>query len=173
MSIISNQKLNMALEYASNGYRVFPIHSAVNGECSCYKKKDCEPQGKHPRVNNWQNLATTNNVQISKWWEQWPESNIGIATGSNLLVLDVDVKHGIDGFASFNKLFEGVQPFKTYTVSTPSGGRHYYFKVPAEETFRFTNRTGFLPGLDIKTTAGYVVGAGSTINGKSYVAEEI
>ena len=40
--------------------------------------------------------ATHDPEQIESWWSQWPDANIGIATGeiSGLLVLDIDEKNG-------------------------------------------------------------------------------
>lgn len=42
--------------------------------------------------------ATTDTETIKKWWTEYPNANIGIATGTvnSILVIDVDVNHGND-----------------------------------------------------------------------------
>ena len=48
--------------------------------------------GKHPRIGDYREKATTDIGQIEKWWNDWPDANIGIATGgdSRLFVIDED-----------------------------------------------------------------------------------
>ena len=58
-------------------------------------------------------------------------------------------------------------PIQTYTVRTASGGQHLYFAAPEGPPLRNTaGRLGWL--IDTRAAGGYVVGAGSTINGRSY-----
>jgi hypothetical protein len=42
--------LTSALELANRGWAVFPLHTPVNGKCSCPKKEQCDRSGKHPRT---------------------------------------------------------------------------------------------------------------------------
>jgi hypothetical protein len=63
----------------------------------------------------------------------------------------------------------GTPAYKTYTVSTPSGGKHYYFQHVPE--FGTTHNAPDIIPLDIQCKGAYVVGAGSSINGKSYSIE--
>src|SRR5690606_35130059 len=59
--------------------------------------------------------------------------NIALATGepSGLFVLDIDVKDGVDGRETLRRCQEvyGLLPL-TRTVFTPSGGTHFYFRIP-------------------------------------------
>ena len=58
-------------------------------------------------------------------------------------------------------------PIQTYTVRTASGGQHLYFTPPEGPPLRNTaGRLGWL--IDTRAAGGYVVGAGSTINGRRY-----
>ena len=86
---------------------------------------------------------------------QRPAAGIGLATGegSGVWVLDLDVKNGVDGLASIAHM----DIPDTYTVETPSGGRHLYF-LHAEGV---RNRAAVLPGVDVRGDGGYVVAAGS------------
>ena len=62
----------------------------------------------------------------------------------------------------------GIDP--TYTVTTPSGGTHLYYQHPSGPQLR--NTTGDRGGLgwkvDTRAHGGYVVAAGSTVNGRPY-----
>jgi len=101
---------------------------------------------------------------------KWPDlqsGNIGLHPGpSGLIVIDVDIKGGAPGEATLSALQQeyGLLP-GTYTVTTPSGGRHLYFKKP------FTDQIGNIDigkGIDIRCDSGYVVMAGGTTNQSHY-----
>ena len=117
-----------ALKYAQRGYPVFPLYSIQNGRCDC-GDSDCKSPGKHPRTQNGFKDATTDPIQIRKWWSRWPDSNIGIPTGeaSGFLVLDVDPRNGGDQSLS-DLLDQHGQLPSTLTQRTGSGGTHYIFR---------------------------------------------
>jgi hypothetical protein len=103
--------------------------------------------------------------------------NYGIITGklNNLLVLDIDVKdHGLE---EWKKYIERNGEPNTVTVSTPSGGLHYYFlyhsKNEANEQllrdYLYTQTKLRNVGIDIRSDGGYVVGPHSIINNKQYL----
>lgn len=46
-----------ALEFASNGFFVLPLHTPGPGGCSC--RRDCDSNGKHPRTEHGVKDATT------------------------------------------------------------------------------------------------------------------
>lgn len=108
--------------------------------------------------------ASKESSTVMRWWGRNPKLNIGVATGvvSGVTVVDVDVKNNAPGMDSI-KLIRGLTP-KTFTVETPSGGYHLYYH--SEGPIRSRNK--FLPGIDIKSDGGYVVGPGSEIDGKKY-----
>jgi len=139
--------LDAALKLARRGYRVFPVIE----------------DGKIPAVGAWPQRATTDEAEIKRMWTT-RNFNVGIAT-QGLLVLDVDNKgdkRGSDTLAEFD-VMRGVP--ETFTVETPSGGLHLYFR-PAGEVANSAGRIG--PGLDVRGQGGYVVAPGSTIDGKQY-----
>jgi hypothetical protein len=88
---------------------------------------------------------------------RWDGCNLGLATGaaSGVWVLDIDPQSGGDVkmaglVAAYGRLPE------TYTVRTPSGGLHYYFRMP--DDFELTNARGKLPiGIDVRGWHGQVV----------------
>lgn len=138
-----------ALEYASWGWAVFPVHTPVGDGCSCHHK-ECSRIGKHPRISQGRNGASTDPETISRWWDVWPDANIGIATGkeSGLVVLDVD-DGGEDSLA-------GKPLPDTIEQITGSGGRHLIYSRPSDD-FRYKTRTKILPGLDSRADGGYIV----------------
>src|SRR4051794_1088253 len=85
-----NPLLVAAKTYAERGWRVFPLHEAPNGVCSCRQASACQSAGKHPRTRHGVKEATTYFQTIEGWWSKWPSANVGVATGSGLVVVDVD-----------------------------------------------------------------------------------
>ena len=131
-----------ALEYAKKGLSVFPCN-----------------QDKTPRTKNGCLDATTNAAQVANWFTETSSSLIGVATGkiSRIFVVDCDVKNGLDGIMEFETLCaqNGGIP-DCPTASTQSGGRHYYFAMPATGDIR--NSAGKLgEGIDIRGSGGYVI----------------
>src|SRR6516225_10610028 len=89
--------------YISGGLHVLPLHTIQGGRCSC-GEPNCRSPGKHPRTHHGVKDASNDPKQISAWWVQWPDANVGIATGavSTLVVIDIDPRNG--GDASFAQL---------------------------------------------------------------------
>jgi hypothetical protein len=141
--------------YANLGWAVFPVHIPTEAGCSC-GRVECDSPGKHPRTRNGHVEATTEPDQIHQWWEQWPEANVGIATGkqSNLVVVDEDPRNGGDAGLADLEDEHGRLP-DTWICETGGGGRHYFFRHPGG---RIPCSSGKLaPGVDIKGDGGYVV----------------
>jgi putative DNA primase/helicase len=162
-----------ALWYARHGYPVLPLHSPARGPdgqtCSC-NQASCDHPAKHPRTLHGLKDATTDEALIRKWWQLWPDANIGVRTGNGLLALDIDPRAGGD-LALLMLCEEHGQLPETPTVLTGGGGQHYWFRAPAG--IRVGNSVGVLgPGLDIRADDGYVVAAPSShISGNPYTWE--
>lgn len=153
--------LNAALEYASKGLRVFPLL----------------PRSKKPATKNGFKDASCNEGQIRSWWQQWPDANIGIATGSvsgGLFVVDLDVDEdkGIDGRLTLRKweAEHGKQlPGDTWLAITGRGGYHYFY----HDSAIVRSRTGLYEGIDIRGDGGYIVAPPSIHpNGRRYEWEQ-
>jgi len=92
---------------------------------------------------------------VAQWFARWPGANVGIVTGeiSNLIVLDVDPKHGgDDSLAELERRFGTLPP--TVEARTGGGGRHLYFTHPGGFT---PNCAGLVQGIDLRGDGGYVV----------------
>jgi Bifunctional DNA primase/polymerase, N-terminal len=134
-----------ARQYAGRGWHVFP--------CSAGTKVPATSHGLHD--------ASTDPDVIRAWWQRWPRANVAIRTGavSGLVVLDVDMP---DGFASLEGLEakHGRLPV-TYTVTTPSGGEHYYYRHPGGTVPNSAGKLG--AGLDVRGDGGYIVAPSSRL----------
>ncbi len=141
-----------ALWYATLQIPVFPLHYPLAGGCSC-RKGDCDSPGKHPLTEHGFKDATIDSTQVTAWWHQWPDANIGIATGavSGLLVVDCDPRNG--GPAERVELIERFGPIPdTAEVVTGGGGRHFFFRYGGGSVPKTLDQ-----GIDLKGDGGYVV----------------
>jgi len=152
-----NSKLDLAIGLAELGFDVFPLL----------------PNQKTPALDqNWKEVATRDTSRVRTLWAgAYRPCNIGIRTGlpflnGFLVVIDVDIKDGKPGKQSLSEAEEqlGKLP-STMTFQTASGGEHRYFVAP----WPLGNSNSKLgPGIDVRCVGGYVVGCGSTVDGKVY-----
>ena len=111
--------------------------------------------------------ATKNEAIAREWARRWPHANIAIAAGapSGVLVIDFDPRNGSD--ASVNALTLNRKLFPATVESrTGNGGKHLFYA----HTDNIRNSKSVLaPGIDVKTTGGYVVAPPSVLDGgKAY-----
>lgn len=159
--------LSAALSAAQEGWPVFPLLPATK-----------RPR---PELTAWEEKATLDQGRIERWWTRHPDDNIAIATGpARLVVVDLDhagpdeqppadwpgATSGADVLAALaHQHGQGV--LVTWTVATPSGGRHLYYRAPDGPPLRNTaGRIGWK--IDTRAVGGYVVGAGSIVDGRRY-----
>lgn len=139
-----------ALLMLEKGAKVFPV----------------SPGQKTPAFEEWQKWAEAANAdKVRAYAKSNPFHNWGVYCGaSDLTVIDLDKKSGVDGIKSFKALLESTGPFETtFTVRTPSGGIHLYFKGSERTT------AGALgPGIDTRGKGGYVLAPLSRIGRLSY-----
>jgi hypothetical protein len=161
--------MTTAILYAEKGFPVFPVHSIIDGYCTCWKP-DCGAPGKHPLTPRGFHDGVIDVLQIEQWWKEHPKSNIGLVTGktSGVWVLDIDPRHGgDDSLIELEKKY-GELP-NTKVVLTGGGGRHIYFSYPS---FKVDCRTKLLPGIDVRGNGGYVLAPPSChVSGRPYVWE--
>jgi hypothetical protein len=95
--------------------------------------------------------------------------NLGFQPGDDYIVIDVDIKRGIDGNQSLASWLsdKGITLPVTTEVKSPSGGRHLYFSRGGDSRRLWSSRRE-CPGVDFLTGASNVVCAGSAIGGEQY-----
>lgn len=112
--------------------------------------------------------ATNNTARIQKWWTRHPDHNIGLATGHEFDVIDIDTKEadkvtpttvGLESF--FNLLNAKAIPEVHGIAITATGGMHLYVKPTGKGNF-----AGIRPGIDYRGRGGYVVAPPSQLRGK-------
>ncbi len=95
MSATATSAFEAARDFAEHGLPVFPVHTAVDGRCSCGKKA-CDRRGKHPRTQNGLDAASTDERALLAWNDRWPDANWALACGTHASVIDIDSKAGAD-----------------------------------------------------------------------------
>jgi hypothetical protein len=157
MSTLAYELRNAAHQARERGLSVFPLVA----------------NSKRPLLRGWQQRATADRSQIEQWWNG-REHNVGIACGpSGLLVIDLDrpkaegQHHGRDVLWDLMTR-DRVGWTQTYTVLTPNDGVHLYYRAPAG--FSIGNSVGQVgQNIDIRAAGGFVVAAGSVIDGNPYI----
>ena len=112
--------------------------------------------GKRPLTRHGFKDFTTNPMQIRKWWQAYPNANIGARPPKWAVVLDIDPRNG--GLATWQRL-TGQATYSTDTLVTltGSGGWHIWYRLPYAAPIR--GHAG--EGIDIKARNGYLVMPGS------------
>jgi hypothetical protein len=112
----------------------------------------------HPAFGHGVSWATRDPAMVPWLWSREKLAGIGIATGqrSQLVIIDLDIKNGDDGPATFAAFLagNGLQLPPDAMVSSPSGGHHVWLRTPLGQAV--PARQGLLPGVDIKGDGGYV-----------------
>jgi len=143
-----------ALFMLDRGCKVFPL----------------QPNGKTPAFSEWQVWAEhVDREKVKAYAERHPSANWGVYCTKDLIILDVDKKKNVNGFEVLKSLVKenGILP-ETFSVITPTGGRHYYYKGTGPST---ASKLG--KGLDTRGIGGYVVAPGSRIDKKAYTIDTI
>jgi hypothetical protein len=133
-------RLEQALDYAEQGFHVFPLGDGGSPFC----KKP------HIEWGEFQTRAATEE-EIRAWWTRWPLANIGLVTGIQLNVVDCDV----EGARDFVLAHLTQTPWRVKTAR----GWHFYYQTN-NASLTLTNSASSA-GLDVRGKGGYVVAAGS------------
>lgn len=141
MTAPHNGQLDAALALAAKGIPVFP----------CWNTPENEETHKAPHIAGGFHSASRDPVQIKTWWRKWPNALIGMPTGpaSGIDVLDLDKKHGKNGFA-----FVPDWEQRSTVIARTVNGAHLYFK--SEGTITSTSDQ-IASGVDTRGVGGYVI----------------
>jgi len=135
--------LDYALKYAAKGWPVFTI-----------APKTKKP---YPGSHGFKDAAT-NEILVTRMWDEHPDADIAFATGktAGAWVLDID---GEEGSRSLTTLEAELGPLpETLEQRSASGGRHLFFRWPAGGR-EVRNKQALLghQGIDVRGDGGYVV----------------
>lgn len=158
---MQEQILKAAVDYATRGWHVFPLHTVDDeGLCSC-GNASCGDAGKHPRVQRGLKEASRDLAQIEAWFgPDAPPSNIGVVTGeiSGITVIDIDIGDGKFGAESWAEACKDHGEPQTLMAQTGSGGMHVVFQYNSALKTA-SNVLG--KGVDCRNDGGYIVAAPS------------
>lgn len=110
---------------------------------------------KIPLEPEWQSKKNYSLNEMSN--SQW--CNYGALGGNGHIIVDIDKKS--PDFEAARAAAESLP--ETFTVQSANGGYHYYFNCSIEQGMRMANQAG-----EIRAKGMYVVGPGSTAQGKPY-----
>jgi hypothetical protein len=183
--------LAAALDAVARGWRVFPLRPggkkpALHSAVSCPGTGVCRDGHRVPEQRAF------NDPDVARWCWTSPKfagCNVAVATGpSDLVVVDLDMPKpgspglpesfsrrgavtGMDVFALVCADAGQPVPEETFTVRSARGGRHLYFRAPAEVRLRITegeHGLGLGPLIDTRAWGGYVVAPGSITHDGRY-----
>lgn len=150
----ARQTLELATIYARAGARVLPLR----------------PKSKAASLNDWPNNATTDQNQITKWFGNGTQYNLGMAMGTwahtatdktYLVCVDIDTANGKNGLQNWQQLVadNGGNIGQPFIADTATGGLHLVYVSPVE----LTNERGALPEhIDVRGQGGYIMTEPST-----------
>lgn len=103
--------------YAAAGLDVFPVN----------------PRDKTPLVSQYQ--ATTDPDTISAWWQRWPDALIGHRISPDVVILDIDPRHGGDStWRALLDAFPARPVTRWHRSGRGDGGGHTWWLRPADKT---------------------------------------
>ena len=142
--------LGLGMNLIDRGFVVFPAN----------------PKTKQPLVKEWDKVASGDLEAMSDWWKQFPKAMVAAPMGfaSGLWVLDLDAKQDEETgeIIELEDLIAAIEEEigerlpQTMVAETPRGGRHYYFKMPADGR-EVRNRNPLMPNIDVRGEGGYVI----------------
>jgi Bifunctional DNA primase/polymerase, N-terminal len=121
---------------------------------------------KKPLVAHWKVDATTDPVTIEAWLRKWLYVDFAWALPPGVVVVDIDIKHGKNGYSDFRRLTGcDSQDVATAAASTPSGGMQLFYAA----TKPYKNAVAIAgTGIDTRAEGGYVVLPGEG-NGREWL----
>jgi hypothetical protein len=158
-----------ALLYASVGWLLVPLHTpGADGACDCHQPdagdRATHPIGKHPRTRHGLADATTDTDTIVRWWQMWPDANIGVDLARSGLV-DV-APDSIEWFAEFTA--RGLPPTLRFASGGGEGHAHHLYARPEGCAIYRDCQTG---EYDVMSNGYAVMPPSLHVSGRTYTWE--
>jgi predicted P-loop ATPase len=168
VAIKESPKLSAARALARAGYSLVPLCSLKTPHTHGEPPKPCKTLGKVPAIKGWRMVAPLPE-QVEKLGVVLSPSAYGVVLRADDVVIDVDPRNFKPNDRPLARLVEkiGCPLPPTFTVKSGAGGLHLYYKKPVG--FDIVRSLAAFPGIDFKTSGGFVVGPGSDhFSGKQY-----
>lgn len=161
----SGNLVDLALTYASLGWKVYPIQPPKDGSCTCRKGLDCTDPGKHPFYELGGMGSASNDPEQLERLIGSRDTSLGILCDRSFWVLDCD---GEKGLADLQALVDRNSELpETPTVETGGGGKHFYFAADSRIARNPVKIKG--TSMDVRSKGGAVVAPPSLhASGRSY-----
>lgn len=112
---------------------------------------------KKPLTKNGFKDSTNDPEVIEKLWDEHPKARVGVHTGaSGIVVLDIDVKGGKDGFDSLDTAWLDIPASFAYDSSSGKG-RHIVYRAPKGRELNGVAGYRKMEGVDRRAGGSYVV----------------
>jgi hypothetical protein len=161
-----NDLLASALHLADLGIGIIPLWWPENGVCMCPRGENCPSPAKHPMTYNGLKDATTDAHLIRVWWWQNPKANVGLVTGGEIDVIDVD--GAIPAYQALIEEMGAPEHVATVLTGRGDGGLHIYCTPGGNKTIP-SGKHGLPNKIEVKGAGGYVVAPPSRhITGGTY-----
>jgi hypothetical protein len=155
-----------ALHLADLGISVIPLWWPEGGVCMCPKGENCASPAKHPLTFNGLNDASINPDTIAAWWAKYPQANIGLVTGGEIDVIDVD--GAIPAYQALIEEMGAPEHVATVLTGRGDGGLHIYCTPGGNKTIP-SGKHGLPNKIEVKGAGGYVVAPPSRhVSGGTY-----
>jgi replicative DNA helicase len=116
----SMSMLDLALDYAARGFAVFPADPSP-----------MDRRGKAPLTTNGMKDASTDLAQVREWWTIHPDALIACRIPQDVVVLDVDPRHGgLDTWQRLEETFGAIPVACKHRSGRDDGGFHAWFMHP-------------------------------------------
>ncbi len=158
-----------AMHLADLGISVIPLWWPDGGVCACPSGAECASPAKHPiakLVPNGLTNASTNAATITAWWQRYPNANIGLVTGGEIDVIDVD--GAIPAYQALIEEMGAPEHVATVLTGRGDGGLHIYCTPGGNKTIP-NGKHGLPNKIEVKGAGGYVVAPPSRhVSGGTY-----
>ncbi|HME78912.1 MAG TPA: bifunctional DNA primase/polymerase [Mycobacterium sp.] len=147
-----------AIEYAMHGWAVFPLRGKAPAIGNPHPKGSREREtckGECGLNGHGVLDASTDIEAVIAWWSgRYAGCNIGGRVPESMFVLDLDPrKNGLESLAALRHRYGALPDTLTTLTGRGDGGWHRFYRRPPGKL----SAANLGPGIDIKTSAGYVV----------------
>lgn len=146
-SDMSKQHLTHALSLSKRGWLVFPIDEYGNS-----------------KITGGQFKASKDEEKVKKYWDEFPEANIGILTGSNsgIWAIEINYAPNIDGISTLKNLYSDMAIRENdLIIESPSSTSYLIFQW--DNTQPVKTILNFMEGISIQGNYGSLIAPPSCI----------